>query len=125
MGDEFVPSGDFPVEIFFVRVGERAEAEIKVVNVEAVESETEILAGGFEQGSVFERVAQAKGPVMEEVVAEPGVAHTRLFRSGLERRMRVYHSHGDEKAVVGNSIETDAAIVVRNIFHEPVDRVVG
>src|SRR5208282_6911517 len=101
MGDEFVPSGDFPVEIFFVRVGERAEAEIKVVNVKAVESETEILAGGFEQGRVFERVAQAKGPVMEEVVAEPGVAHASLFRCGFKRGMRMDHAHGDEKAVVG------------------------
>ena len=123
--DEFVPRRQFPVEIFCVRVRERAEAKIKIVDVEAVKGKTEVLVRGFEQGGVFERVAEAKGAVVEEVVAEPSVAHAGLFGDGLERGMRVDHSHGDEKAVIGNAVEADAAVVVRDIFHEPVDGVVG
>src|SRR5579859_2003142 len=39
--------------------------------------------------------------------------------------MWIDHSHGDKKAVVGNAVEADPAVVVRNMFYEPVDRVVG
>src|ERR1700732_2708897 len=39
--------------------------------------------------------------------------------------MRIDHSHGDEKTVVGDSVEAYAAVIVRNIFYQPVDRVVG
>src|SRR5271155_2278172 len=125
MGDEFVPGWNFFVEIFRVGVRKGSETEIKIVDVKLVESKTEIFVRGLEECGVFEAVAQAKSAIMEEVVAEPGVAHAGLLGNGFESGMRVDHAHGDEKTVVRNSVEADASVVVGNILYEPVDRVVG
>src|SRR5579872_7575951 len=38
--------------------------------------------------------------------------------------MRVDHAHRNEVAVVGDAVHSDAAVVVRDILDEPVDRVV-
>src|SRR5580704_2384141 len=62
---------------------------------------------------------------MEEIVAEPCVAHASLFGGGFERRVRINHAHRYEKTVIRNAVKADAAIVVRHIFNEPVDGVVG
>jgi hypothetical protein len=59
------------VKIFLVGVGKRAERQIPIVGVGAVEREVIVLfRGGFEQGRVLESVAQAKGAVVMEVVAQ-------------------------------------------------------
>ncbi len=113
------------MKILRIRIRERAEAEIKVVNVEAIEGKTEVFVGRFEQRRVFKSVAQAKSAVVEEIVAEPGVTHAGLFGGSLERGMGVDHAHGYEKAVIRNAVETDASIIVGDVFHEPIDRVVG
>src|SRR5882724_11979219 len=89
MRDEIVPRGNFVVEVFCVGVGERTKTEIPVVEVEAIEGEAVILGRGFEQRGVFERVAETKRAVVEEVVAEISVAHARLFGRGFERWMRI------------------------------------
>ena len=105
--------------------GKRAEAEIPVVEVEAIERETIILVGGFQQGGVLECVAEAECAVMKEIVAEEDVAHASLFGHRFYRGMRVDHAHGDQKTVVGNTVQADPAVIVRNIFNQPIDGVVG
>jgi len=66
-----------------------------------------------------------KGAEMKPVVAHPAIDH-RIHRHGnLQCRMRIDQRHQRQKAVVGDSENTDAPIALRDIFHEPVDGVVS
>src|ERR1039458_5998650 len=68
---EILPGGELAVEVLFVGVRKRAEGEIPIVSVGAVEGEMVILfGGGFEQGGVFETVTEAESAVVMEIVAE-------------------------------------------------------
>ena len=62
---------------------------------------------------------------MMEIVTEEHVGGGSLLGDGFERGMGLEHAHHGEPAAVGNAQQTDAAVVVRNVFDEPVDAVVG
>ena len=47
-----------------------------------------------------------------------------MLGNGLERRMRIEHAHDGEPATVGNAKKAHTAVVMRDIFDEPVDGVV-
>jgi hypothetical protein len=60
-----------------------------------------------------------------EVVAEPHVGRRGLRRDRAQRRVRLGRGHDRRPAVVADAEHADAAVVVRHVLHEPVDRVVG
>jgi hypothetical protein len=59
------------------------------------------------------------------VIAEEEVGDWRLWRRGLDRRVRIDDPRLGEEADVRDPIDTDAAIVVRHVREEPIDRVPG
>src|SRR5580658_9624375 len=111
MRDEIVPRRNRTVEIFRVCIRKNPEAEIELVGIEAVERKTVIFVGGFEQRRVLERIAEPKRAIVKEIVAEENVTHAGLLGNRFQRGMWVDHAHGDEKAIVGNTVEADAAVV--------------
>ena len=62
---------------------------------------------------------------MVEVVAEEHVGWGGLFGGGFEGGMGINEGHGGEPAAIGDAEEAGASIVVFDVFHEPVDGVVG
>src|SRR5436190_10485547 len=59
------------------------------------------------------------------VVAEELILRRRLGRRRLERGMRIDHALRDLPPRPGNAPLADAAVVARDVLHQPVDRVPG
>src|SRR5260370_27540459 len=71
MVDEIVPGRYLVVEILLVDVRQHTEIQVPLVRVGAVEFKVRVgLFGSFEQGGVFEAVAEAEGAVVMEIVAQ-------------------------------------------------------
>src|SRR5581483_1580397 len=126
MVNEIVPGGNLAFEIFLIGIGQRAETEIPLVSVVAVELEIGVgFLGGLQQRGVFKTVAQAEGAVVMEVVAEEHVGGRGLLGNSLKRRMGVDQRHGRRPAGIGDAPHADAPIVVGNILEQPLNGVVG
>ena len=65
-----------------------------------------------------------KRSVVVTVVAIADIAHRRLRGRGLQRGVRIHQSIGGKKARIRNAPDADATVIVRNVFDQPVDRVV-
>ena len=65
-----------------------------------------------------------EGAAVVGVVALEEIGHGGLWRSGFEGGMRVDHAGGSEKSGIGDAPDAGFAVVVGNIFQEPVDGVV-
>ncbi len=113
------------MEITCVYVPERPEPQVPLERVPAIELEGRASLGRLHEGDVFEAVAEAEGAVVVEIVAQELIGGGRLRRDGLEGRMRVEHRHHGEPAAVGDAEHADAAVVVRHVLEQPVDRVVS
>src|ERR1700722_10741419 len=99
------------MEVLFVGVRKRAEAQIPLISIGAVEFEVGVgFLGSLEQRGILESVAEAEGSVVMEVVAQEHVGGRGLLRGGLERRVRIEQGHGGEPAAVRNSQNADAAV---------------
>src|SRR5579859_8121498 len=59
-----------------------------------------------------------------KIVAEKHVRGRSLLGYRFQRGMRLEHAHYRKPTAVGDAEEANAAVVVRNIFHQPVDGVV-
>src|SRR5260370_24007483 len=92
-----VPARKCPVEIFRVGVGQRPEAQEKIVKVRAIKWKSIVFRGSFHQWRIFKCVAQPKRAIMKKIVTQPGVSHASLLGDRLQCRMRVDHSHSYEK----------------------------
>jgi hypothetical protein len=103
MSDEIVPGGQCAVEVVLVGVRKRAEPQIPLVGVEAVELEREIGLSGLHQGGVFEPVAEAERTIVVEVVTQKHVGRRSLLGDGFEGRMRLQHAHNSQPAAIGNA----------------------
>ena len=97
----------------------------ELVGIKAIERKIVIFVGGFQQGRILKRIAEAKSTIVKEIVAEENIAHAGLLGNGFQRGVRVDHAHGDQKSVVGNAVQADPAVVARHIFDQPIDGVVG
>src|SRR5450631_3631373 len=62
---------------------------------------------------------------MVHIVAGEPIRLGGLWRHGFQRRMRLDHAGRRVETVVGNTLETDSPIVMRNVLDEPVDRIEG
>ena len=113
------------MEVFSIRVGKRTQRQVPFEYIEPVEWKTVVLVIGFQQGRVFERVAQTKSAIVQEVVAQKSVAHAGLLGNCPQGRMRIYHAHGNQESVIRDAVQSDSAVAVRDIFGEPIDGVVG
>src|SRR3954464_14095789 len=60
-----------------------------------------------------------------KVIANEPVAHRRLWRNTLERRMRVDHSTRRIESGIRDAQHAHAAIIMRHVLYESVDRIVG
>ena len=125
MGDEVVPGRHLALEVAGVDVAQCPELQVPLVGVVAVELEVEVDLGRLHHRDVFEAVAEPKRPMMMEVVTEELIGRRRLRRDRLEGRMRLQHTHDREPPAVGDAEHADAAVIVGNVFEQPVDRVVG
>src|SRR6266849_3491044 len=74
---------------------------------------------------IFEVIAFAKRAVTVVVVIHPLVDRRSLFADGRERRVWVQQGQRGSQPVVGNSIHSHLTGVVRQIFQQPFDAVVG
>ena len=117
--------GILPLKYFAIDVRQRAELQIPLEGVVAVELEVGVDLVRLHHGDVLEAVAEAKGAVVMEVVAEEHVGRRGLRRHRLEGRVRVEHRHHRQPAVVADAEHADPAVVVRHVLEEPVDGVVG
>src|ERR1039457_2996511 len=117
MAREILPGGELAVEILFVGVRKRAEGEIPIVGVAAVEGEMVILfGGGFKQGGVFETVTEAESAVVMEIVAEELVGGGSLLDDGFEGGMRIERGHDGGPSVLRRSGDGGAGGVVGGVF---------
>ncbi len=69
-------------------------------------------------------LGDAEGAVVEGVVADPGVDHRALRHHGLNRRVRVDFGHQGGEAEIGRADDPNLAIGFRDVFGQPLDRVV-
>ena len=122
--DEVAPGGKPAVNVFLVGVRKRAELQVPIVGVEAVELEREVRFVGLHHRGIFVAVAQAEGAVVVKIIAQEHVGGRGLLGNSFERGMRLEHAHHREPATVGDAQEADAAVVVRNVFDEPCNGVV-
>src|SRR3989441_13225593 len=100
-----VPERHLIVEVAFVGVAERAEAEKELVAVigAAVKARAGGNRGGLDElpagaGKPAEGVGEEKSAVVMPVVGGKPVRDGRLGRDGLERGVRVNQAHGGVKA---------------------------
>ena len=70
-------------------------------------------------------VLLAKRAVVKPVVAHPAIDHGVHRHGNFQRGMRIDERHQRQKAVVGNAEDADFAVGFGNVFHQPVDGVVG
>ena len=63
--------------------------------------------------------------VVKPIVAHPAVDHRVHRDRDFQCRMRIHHGHQRQKPVVRDAEDADLSIALRNVFDEPVDRVVG
>ena len=113
-----------PMEMFGIHVAQSAEPKKPLVRVEPVEGKRgELLA--VDRGHILEPVAQPKGAVVTEVVAQEHVIRRSLGGRRLQGWVRIEERHHRRPAVVRNPMHAHPAIVVRQVFDQPIDRVVG
>ncbi len=72
-----------------------------------------------------ERVRQPKRPVVMEVVPDEHVGRRRLRRGALERGVRLDDPFHDLVAGGRSADHADPAVVVRHVFEQPIDGVIG
>ena len=106
-------------------VRERALLEVPLEGVVLVKLRLAPPLGALDADDVLVAVAQAEAALVEEVVAEPGVAHGRLRRERLERRVRLEQRHDRQPPRVGDPEDAHPAVVVPHVLDQPLDRVVG
>jgi len=70
-------------------------------------------------------VGEHQHAVVADVVAHEPVGDGSLRRNGLHRRMGAETAHHGVEARIGTAGETHPAVVVRHMFHEPLDRIVA
>ena len=126
MGDEAAPRRP---GVGADRAGQRAQRRKREVPLERVVARrgrrhTQV-GRGLHHPGVFEPVGEPEGSLMKEVVAHPRIAHRGLGTDGLERGVRPDSRDGREPTGIRHAIDADAAVVVRHMLDEPVDRVVG
>src|SRR5581483_1326565 len=80
---------------------------------------------GFERTVKAEIRRQHKGAAMICVVAHEKVGHGRLRRRSLERRMRINDAGRCEESGIRNPPDSGFAVVVGNVFQQPVNAVIG
>ena len=126
MFDGRVPVRDRTVKIFRVDVRERAEIEIPLVRVVDLEIEIRVLVLiRLLEHRVFKVVALAQRAEAMVVVVHPLVDGRGLLADGLERGVRMEQRERSCQAIVGDSVHPNLAVIVGNVFHQPLDGVVG
>ncbi len=112
--------------VLLAEVLEGREPEVPVIPVVAVELERRRRsAWPFHARRVLHTERLPECALMKEIVAHPGVGHRGLRRDRFEGGVRIHTGDPREPSRIGHAHHPDAAVVVRNVLDEPVDRVVG
>ena len=129
---EFVPVGNFVLEVLRVDVGQTAQVEKELVGVGHAVLERRLLGivgrrrpGLAEAAEETEGQLQVEGAVAVHVVAAEPVGDRRLRRHRLECRVRVDGAGRGIEARVGDAPLADPAVVERNMAQQPLDAVEG
>ena len=96
-----------------------------VVVVEVARPPLDVVRCASPPGRRCTHALLAERAVVEPVVAHPAVDHRIHRHRHLQRRMRIDERHQRQEAVVGDAEDPDLPVALRNVLHEPVDRVVG
>ncbi|MDX6461650.1 MAG: hypothetical protein QOE55_5347 [Acidobacteriaceae bacterium] len=113
------------MQILRIRLGEGPKVQVPLIGVIGIEVEVRIrvLIGLF-QHRVLEGIALAQRSVAVHIVVHPLVHRRSLFADCLQRRVRMQQRQPCRQSVVRHPIDAHSAVVMRNILHQPVDRVV-
>ena len=111
------------MEMLGVDIAQSTQPKEPLIGVEPIERKgRELLA--VHRRHILEPVAQPKGAVVTEVVAQEHVVRRGLRRRCLEGWVGIQEGHHGRPTVVRDSMHSHPAVVVRQVFHEPIDRVV-
>ena len=124
-----VKIGVFQIEL--LRVRKRSHRQIKIVAIVcAIVEVVPRLRRIFESRARLEKCVEAeirlkhKRTVVVRVVTHIKVRYGSLRRARFQCRMRVRHPGRRIKSRIRNPVNSGLAIVVGNVFQEPVDRIV-
>ena len=131
MACNLVPKFGFPFEIVIVYVFQRSHIHEELVSIRRFDLTDRVrpfinqsFASLRHTVEKSEPVRQHKGPVMVDVIPIE-IGHRCLGRNGFESRMGIDSTGGRVEAGVRDAPLTDFAVVVRDVFDEPFDCVVG
>ena len=114
------------MQIFAIDVRQRSQIQVPLVGIVNVEVEMGVLVFvRLLHHRVFEVVAFPKGAVTMVVVIHPLIDGRGLLADGLQRRVRVKQRKRGSQAIVGDAVHADFAVVVGNVFQQPLDRVIS
>ena len=126
MIDGRIPVWNLPVQIFVVEIRKRAEIQIPLVGVVRFEREMGVaVLVGLLHHRVFEIVAFAQSAVTMIIVVHPLIDGRSLLAHRFQRSMRMQQRKRGRKTVVGDAHHADFSVVVRDVFDQPIDGIVG
>ena len=103
---------------------ERGGAEKEIVGI-LVERRKRVFFGAFHSERVVVAVSFAESAIVKEIVAHPDVNHRSLGRDGFYGGVWINAGGHGEKTRVGDTEDSHAAVVVRNVLEEPVHGVIS
>ena len=123
---EVIPARQLAMEVAVVDIGKGSQREVPLIGVQAIELELGVvILAQLEQGRVLEAVAQAERAVVMGVIADELIGRRGILDDRLERRVGVEQRHGGGPGGIGSADHPGAAIIIRDVVEEPLDRVVG
>src|SRR5438034_2578569 len=90
-----------------------------------VERRKRVFFGAFHSERVVVAVSFAESAIVKEIVAHPDVNHRSLGRDGFYGGVWINAGGHGEKTRVGDTEDSHAAVVVRNVLEEPVHGVIS
>ena len=126
MVDKIVPGWQFSVKIPGICIRERTQPEIPLIGVVRIELEIRVLfLRGLQQRGIFEAIAEAKGAVVMEVVAQKHVCRAGLLGCCFQRRMGVEQGHCGCPPCIRDAADSDLPVVIADVVNEPFDSVIS
>ncbi len=126
MIDGRIPVWNRPVQIFRIDVRQRTHAEIPLVSVVGFELEMCVLVlVGLFHDRVFKVVAFAERAETVVVVVHPLIHRRGLLADGSQRRVRMEERECGREAIIGDAEHPHLAVVIGNVFNQPLHRIIG
>ncbi len=125
MPDKIIPRRDRILEMERIHVGERSEPQEPIIDVVSAEREEGVGFGSLFHEGILKPVTETERSVVVEIIAQEHVGRGSLLGGRFHRRMSLDRPHDSRPAAVRNAEHPGAAIVVRDVLQQPVDRIIG